>query len=61
MDSAITAAGNNRVAASAYSLLGQRAGAVGRKGLQRFGFNARFAQDGKRLVDGRTTPVEVLA
>ena len=27
----------------------------------RFGFNARFAQDRKRLVDGRTTPVGVLA
>ena len=56
MDGAIAATGNNRVAAPAHGFLGQHAGAAGREGLNRFGFNACFAQDGERLVDGRAMP-----
>jgi len=56
MDGAIAATGKNRVAAPAHSILGQHTGAAGRAGLQRFGFNARFAQDGERFVNGCTTP-----
>jgi hypothetical protein len=51
MNSAIAATGKNRVASPAHGLLGQHTGAAGCVGFQRFGFNARFAQDGKRFVD----------
>ena len=61
MNSAIPAAGKNRVAAPLDSLSGQRLGAAGRERFQRLGFNARIAEDGERLVDGRAVPCRMLA
>jgi len=61
MDSAIPAAGQNRVAAPLDCLLGQRSGVSARERFQRLGFNACVAEDGERLVDGGAVACRVLA
>jgi len=60
VDGAVASAGDDRVAAARGGLGCLPAGAARGEGLQSFGFNAGFAQDGESFGDGCAAAARVL-